>query len=243
MEKIKKCALVIGGGRGIGRAVAIRCARDGYYVLINYRNNTAEAQKTLDEITAAGGNGRLVQFDITDREKADKCLQQQLNECQIEALILSAGIRNDQLLVFMNQQQWDTVIDTNLKSFYTVVKPVVKEMLLSHSGRVVVISSTSGQSGLPGQVHYSASKAGLIGAVKALALECAKRNVLVNAVTPGFIDTDMTDDEDLKAKKALVPLMRFGKVEEVSGVVAFLLSNDSSYITGQVIAVNGGIYT
>lgn len=243
MEISKKCALVIGGGRGIGRAVCIRCARDGYFVVINYRNNTAEAQKTLDEVIAAGGSGRLAQFDITDSSKTMGSIHQILSEHKIDALILSAGIRSDQLLVFMNQEQWDSVIDTNLKSFYAVVKPVVKEMLLSRNGRVVVISSTSGQSGLPGQVHYSASKAGLIGAVKALALECAKRNVLVNAVTPGFIETDMTDNEDIKAKRSLVPMQRFGRVHEVSGVVAFLLSDDSSYITGQVIAVNGGVYT
>jgi 3-oxoacyl-[acyl-carrier protein] reductase len=243
MEISKKCALVIGGGRGIGRAVCIRCAREGYHVLINYRSNTAEAQKTLDEVISFGGTGHLVQFDITDRQKTLECIQKILSEHKIDALILSAGIRNDQLLVFMDQEQWDAVIDTNLKSFYAVVKPVVKEMLLSRNGRIVVVSSTSGQSGLPGQVHYSASKAGLIGAVKALALECAKRNVLVNAITPGFIETDMTDDENTKSKRSLVPMQRFGKVEEVSGVVAFLLSDDSSYITGQVIAVNGGIYT
>jgi 3-oxoacyl-[acyl-carrier protein] reductase len=142
----------------------------------------------------------------------------------------------------MTEEQWDRVLDTNLKSFYRIVRPVVKEMLLRRSGRVVVISSTSGQTGLPGQVHYSAAKAGLIGAVKALALECARRDVLVNAVAPGFISTGMTEDMPKDETVARIPLRRFGTAAEVASAVSFLASNDASYITGQVLAVNGGIY-
>jgi 3-oxoacyl-[acyl-carrier protein] reductase len=144
--------------------------------------------------------------------------------------------------VFMTEEQWELVLNTNLFCFYAVVKPVVKQMLLAKSGRVIVISSTSGESGLPGQVNYSAAKAGVIGAVKALALECAKRNVLVNAVTPGFVETEMTEGMNVKELSAKVPMGRFGKPEEVSGVVSFLASGDASYITGQTIRVNGGIY-
>jgi len=235
-------ALVVGGSRGIGRAICLRLARDGFYVAINYRSNTFEAEKTLADIREAGGDGRLCPFDITDRTAARTALDSLLGSLTIETLVMSAGVRSDQLLIFMTDAQWDEVIDTNLRSFHTIVRPVVKQMLLDRKGRIIVISSTSGQSGLPGQVHYAATKAGLIGAVKALAQECAKRNVLVNAVTPGFIETDMTGDMDRSQVTARIPMTRFGTAAEVASVVSFLASPDSSYVTGQVIAVNGGIY-
>ncbi len=238
----KKTVLVIGGGRGIGRAVSVRCARDGYHVIINYRANTDEATVTLKTITDAGGSAELRQFDIVNSAATARSIAELLAVRPVDALVHCAGIRRDELLVFMQEEQWDEVLDTNLKSFYRIVRPVVKEMLLRRQGRIVVISSTSGQAGLPGQVHYSAAKAGLIGAVKALALECAKRNVLVNAVAPGFIATDMTGDVHVKEFVKRIPLQRFGGAEEVASVVAFLLSDDSSYMTGQVVAVNGGIY-
>lgn len=238
----KKCALIIGGGRGIGRAVSVKCAREGYHVIINFKSNVNEAQKTLDEIISNGHSGELCQFDITNRAETVDTVNKLLEKYTLSALVFSAGIRKDELLIFMNEESWDSILDTNLRSFYGVVKPVVKQMLLQREGRVVIISSTSGQTGLPGQVHYSATKAGLIGAVKALAQECAKRNVLVNAVAPGFIETEMTEDINTKEVASRIPMQRFGKASEVASVVSFLLSQDSSYITGQVLAINGGIF-
>ena len=238
----KKTVLVVGGSRGIGKAVSLRCAADGFHVVINFRINTEEAQKTCKEIVDAGGSAELCRFDITDRIKTSSAINELLKKHTFGGLVLSAGIRKDELLIFMGEEQWDSVIDTNLRSFYSIVKPIVRQMLLERDGRIVVISSTSGQSGLPGQVHYSATKAGLIGAVKALAQECAKRGVLVNSIAPGFIETDMTDDIRTGEFKSKIPMQRFGKPSEVASVVSFLLSPDSGYITGQVLAVNGGIY-
>ena len=242
MADTKPVALVTGASRGIGRAIALRLARDGYHVIVNFRGNTRDAQSTLKHIRENGGSGELCQFDVTDRKATGEALADVLTKHTLQALVLCAGIRQDELLVFMNEDQWDNVLSTNLNSFYAIAKPVVKHMLLNRSGRIIVISSTSGESGLPGQVNYSAAKAGLIGAVKALALECAKRGVLVNAVTPGFIDTSMTDGLKLQEIKGKIPMNRLGTPEEVASAVSFLASSDSSYITGQVIRVNGGIY-
>jgi len=238
----KKVALVTGGSRGIGKAVSLRLGRDGYHVIINYRSNAAEAGKTLLALTDAGASAELVRFDVTDGAAVAAAMEQLLSKHALYTLVLCAGIHQDVAMVFMEESQWKQVLDTNLYSFYHVVKPAVKQMVLARAGRVVVISSTSGETGLPGQVNYSASKAGVIGATKALALECAKRNVLVNAITPGFIQTDMVDGLDVKQLAARVPMNRLGRPEEVAAVVSFLASDDASYMTGQVVRVNGGIY-
>jgi|WetSurMetagenome_2_1015567.scaffolds.fasta_scaffold00022_70 3-oxoacyl-[acyl-carrier protein] reductase len=239
----KKTAIITGGSRGIGRAIALRLARDGYRVVINFKSNEDEANRTLEMITAEGGEAELCRFDVSDRAASQKAMTELLTRhASVHVLVLCAGIRHDELLIFMTEEHWDSVLSTNLLGFHAVVKPVVKQMVLNRSGRVIAISSTSGESGLPGQVNYSAAKAGLIGAVKALALECAKRNVLVNAVTPGFIETDMTEALAKKELVQRIPMARVGRPEEVAGVVSFLASDDASYITGQVIGINGGIY-
>jgi 3-oxoacyl-[acyl-carrier protein] reductase len=239
----KKTVIVTGGSRGIGRAISERLATDGFHVVINFRSNTIEAETTLALIQKAGGSGELCQFDVSDRSAVKLAMEELLKRhTAVYALVLCAGIRHDELLIFMTEEHWDNVLATNLLSFYSVVKPVVKQMVLNRMGRIIAISSTSGECGLPGQVNYSAAKAGLIGAVKALALECAKRNVLVNAVTPGFIETDMTEALVTKELKQRIPMFRVGRPEEVAGVVSFLASNDASYITGQVIGINGGMY-
>ena len=242
MADIKPVALVTGAGRGIGRAIALRLARDGCHVIINFRGNIGAARATLDLIGETGGSAELCQFDVADRKATGAALAELLTKHTLRVLVLCAGIHRDELLVFMDEDQWDSVLSTNLNSFYAVAKPVVKQMLLNRSGRVIVISSTSGETGLPGQVNYSAAKAGLIGAVKALALECARRGVLVNAVTPGFIDTGMTEGLNLQEIKGKIPMNRLGTPAEVASAVSFLASPDSSYITGQVVRVNGGIY-
>jgi Dehydrogenases with different specificities (related to short-chain alcohol dehydrogenases) len=242
MADTKPVALVTGASRGIGRAIALRLARDGDHIVTNFRSNTIEAQATLGLICDNGGSAGLCGFDVADRKATGAALTDLLTKHTLQALVLCAGIRRDELLVFMDEDQWDNVLSTNLNSFYAVARPVVKHMLLNRSGRIIVISSTSGETGLAGQVNYSAAKAGLIGAVKALALECARRGVLVNAVTPGFIDTGMTDGLNIQEIKGKIPLNRLGTPEEVASAVSFLASPDSSYITGQVIRVNGGVY-
>lgn len=239
----KPTALVIGGSRGIGRAISVRLAADGYHVVVNYRSNHLEAKATIQQIENGGGTAELCPFDVSDRQAAADALGTLLKSQSLDVLVMCAGIHQDNLLIFMTNEQWDDVLATNLLSFHTVAKPVVKQMLLNRAGRVVVISSTSGESGLPGQVNYAASKAGVIGAAKALALECAKRNVLVNAVTPGFVETEMTDGLNSDELASRVPLGRLGRASEVAGVVSFLVSDDASYVTGQVIRVNGGVYT
>jgi 3-oxoacyl-[acyl-carrier protein] reductase len=238
----KRTALITGGSRGIGRAISFRLAKDGYHVIVNYRANETEAQSTASRIRENGGSVELCPFDVADRAAVSQSMNDILTRHTIDVLVLCAGVRHDEALVFMQEDQWDSVMAVNLDAFFSVVKPVARHMLLNRDGRIIAISSTSGESGLAGQVNYAAAKAGVIGAVKSLALECAKRNVLVNAVTPGFIETDMLEGVNLTETAERIPLKRLGRPEEVAGVVSFLASSDASYITGQVIRVNGGIY-
>ncbi len=240
-----KCALVTGGSRGIGRSICQKLANAGFHVLINYRSNTAEAEKTLGSIADTNGSAELLAFDISNPEEVKSELGDWIDSHQshVEVLVNNAGISSDNLLIWMKSSEWDSVLDTNLNSFFHVTKMVLKDMLANKYGRIINIVSLSGQKGMSGQVNYSAAKAGIIGATKALAQEVGKRKVTVNAVAPGFIKTDMTHDLPEKDLKKLIPLNRFGDPEEVANVVEFLASDKSSYITGETISVNGGLYT
>jgi 3-oxoacyl-[acyl-carrier protein] reductase len=243
---MKRYALVTGGSRGIGRAICLKLSELGYEVVINYITHETEAQKTLESIKDAGGFGELLKFDVSSGEQVDKTLEEWMNnhpDGYIAILVNNAGIRRDNLMVFMNNAEWQDVLSTNLGSFFYVTRKVLTKMLVNRYGRIVNVVSLSGIKGLPGQTNYSAAKAGVIGATKALAQEVAKKNVTVNAVAPGFIRTDMTKDLDESQHKAMIPLNRFGTPEEVADVVAFLASEKASYITGEVISVNGGLYT
>jgi 3-oxoacyl-[acyl-carrier protein] reductase len=241
-----KYALVTGGSRGIGRAICLGLAETGYYVLINYKTSEAEAGNTLDIIREKGGNGELLKFDVSSPEDTEKTLSSWMERNagqHVEVLVNNAGIRMDGLLMWMKNEEWYDVLNTNLNSFFHITRLLIKDMLVARYGRIVNVVSLSGLKGLPGQANYSAAKAGLIGATKALAQEVAKKNITVNAVAPGFIYSDMTKDLNEAEHKALIPMGRFGKPEEVADVVSFLASEKASYITGQVISVNGGLYT
>lgn len=239
-----RIALVTGGSRGIGRAVSEALAREGYHVLVNYRSREKEARETLEAIGKAGGSAELKPFDVADAPACDKAVQEILDaHGRIDVLVNNAGIRNDMLMVWMTPDDWRKVIETNLAGFYDVTRPVVKDMLLKRSGRIVCISSTSGQAGMAGQVNYAAAKAGLIGAAKSLALETARRGVTVNVVAPGFIETEILEGMDSRQILQAVPMKRLGRPEEVASAVVFLCSEGASYITGAVINVNGGVYT
>jgi 3-oxoacyl-[acyl-carrier protein] reductase len=246
MAEMKNYALVTGGSRGIGRAICLKLASKGYFVLINYRSNVAEAHETLRLVIETGGEGEIIPFNIADPAEVESALGNWLathETAWIRVLVNNAGIRKDALLMWMTNDDWSEVINTNLTSFLFVTRFLLKEMLLHKSGRIINVVSLSGQKGLSGQTNYSAAKAGVIGATKALALEVAKKNVTVNAVAPGFIATDMTKDLDESQLKGLIPTGRFGKPEEVAAAVGFLASDEASYITGNVISVNGGLYT
>jgi 3-oxoacyl-[acyl-carrier protein] reductase len=241
-----KYALVTGGSRGIGKAICIKLTEMGYHVLINYKSNTELAQNTLEVIKENGGNGELLQFDVSVQADVEKALtewQENHKESYIEVLVNNAGIRKDTLLIWMENEHWFDVINTNLNGFLYVTKLLLKNMLVNKYGRIINIVSLSGLKGLPGQVNYSAAKGGVIAATKALAQEVGKKKVTVNAVAPGFIKTDMTSDLNEDELKKMIPLNRFGLPEEVADVVCFLASEKASYITGEVISVNGGIYS
>lgn len=239
-------ALVTGGSRGIGRAVCVKLAEMGYFVLINYLSNKLEATNTLTMVKEAGSDGELIPFDVTDHAQTVSALsqwQQQHPNEYIEVLINNAGIRNDSLMMWMEYNDWSQVLNTSLGGFFSATQPLLKSMLVSRFGRIVNIVSLSGIKGLPGQVNYSAAKGGVIAATKALAQEVAKKGVTVNAVAPGYVATEMTEDLDEKELKKYIPVGRFGAPEEVAELVAFLISDKASYITGEVISINGGLYT
>ena len=241
-----KYALVTGGSRGIGKAISIKLAQDGFFVLINYKSNHKEAENTLNTIKSEGGNGELIKFDVSNPKEVEEKLDEwhQKNQDKIiEVLINNAGITNDNLMVFMSDNEWKDVISTNQDSFFFVTRNLLKNMIVNKYGRIINIVSLSGQKGLPGQVNYSAAKGAVIAATKALSMEVGKKNVTVNAVAPGFIKTDMTNHLDEKILRKQIPLNRFGETREVAELVSFLASEKSSYITGEVISINGGIYS
>ncbi|MBS4012502.1 MAG: 3-oxoacyl-ACP reductase FabG [Bacteroidetes bacterium] len=241
-----KYALVTGGSRGIGKAICIKLASDGFYVLINYRSNKTEAEHTLAEIKNNGGDGELMQFDVSSSEEVRSVLGKWMEantDKHIEVLVNNAGITKDNLMVFMSDDEWNTVINTNQHSFFFVTKQLLQNMIVKKNGKIINIVSLSGQKGQPGQVNYAATKGAIIAATKSLAQEVGKKKVTVNAVAPGFIKTDMTSQMDENMLKSLIPLNRFGEPEEVAEVVAFLASGKASYITGEVISVNGGMYS
>lgn len=239
-------ALVTGGSRGLGAAICKRLASAELGVIINFRSNEEAAKIVAEEIRANGCIAELLPFDVSSEESVDAALERWEEahpDDRITVLVNNAGIRDDALLIFMQTEQWHKVLNTTLDGFFYVTRRVLKGMLTKRFGRVINIASLSGLKGLPGQANYSAAKAALIGATKALAQEVAPRKVTVNAVAPGFIKSDMTKDLDEDSLKKTVPLGRFGEPEEVAALVAFLASKDASYITGEVISINGGLYS
>src|SRR5580698_6507380 len=231
-----KCALVTGGSRGIGRAVCLELAAAGYYLLVNYRSGHDEATRTLGMIREQGGDGEQVHRRLTAwlEQDADR---------YIEVLVNNAGIKEDALLLWMEDKQWSDVIRTNLDSFFYVTRAVLNGMLLKKYGRIINVVSLAGLKGHAGQTNYSAAKAGVIGATKALAQEVGGHGITVNAVAPGFIHTDMTEGLDEKELKIMIPVRRFGLPEEVAYAVGFLASPRASYITAEVLSINGGLYS
>jgi 3-oxoacyl-[acyl-carrier protein] reductase len=240
---MSKYALVTGGSRGIGRAICIKLAQEGYQVIINYASNEVEAQNTLE---MTGNKGEILRFDVSNAEQTRTALsdwQSRHPDDYIEVVVNNAGIRRDNVMALMPEDDWHRVLDITLSGFYNVTQPLLPAMQLHKFGRIVNMASVSGLKGLPGQTNYSAAKGGIIAATKALAQEVARRGITVNAVAPGFIKTDMTEGLDEAALKKTIPANRFGTPEEVADLVAFLVSPNAGYITGNVVSINGGLYT
>jgi 3-oxoacyl-[acyl-carrier protein] reductase len=247
MSEKKKFALVTGGSRGIGKAICLQLARDTEYkILINYQSNQSAAQETLNEIEKIGGSAELIQFNVGEAEEVQSKLDnwhEDNKEAIIEVIVNNAGITKDGMFMWMKPEDWNSVINTSLNGFFNVTNHLIQKLLVHKYGRIINMVSVSGLKGTPGQTNYSAAKGGIIAATKALAQEIAKRNITVNAVAPGFIRTDMTGELDEKELKKMIPLNRFGEAEEVAHLVSFLASRKASYITGEVININGGIYS
>lgn len=241
------CALITGASRGIGKAIAIQLSKDhGLHILINYTSNTQAAQETLSEIESAGGTAELLQFDVSVKEDVDKALntwKENNPDKNIHVLVNNAGITRDGLLMWMPETDWDEVLNVSVKGMYNVTQNVIQTMLRKRKGRIVNIVSVSGLKGVAGQTNYSAAKGAVIAATRSLAQEVAKRKITVNAVAPGFIKSDMTKDLDEAQLIQMIPVGRFGEPEEVAHAVSFLASDKASYITGDVININGGIHS
>ncbi len=238
-----KSVLVTGSLRGIGRAISLRLASDGYTVVLNYRSGREDKVEELKrEIEEAGGKAETICFDIANRDECEKALTGYLEEHPVFwGIVLNAGICRDNILAAMDGDDWDSVLHTNLDGFYNVLRPIILPLCKKRKGRIVALSSVSGVMGNRGQVNYSASKAGIIGAVKALATEVASRHITVNAIAPGIIETDMIEGLPLEEMLKVVPMKRLGKAEEVAALASFLISEEAGYITRQVISINGGL--
>jgi len=241
-ETIEQIVLVTGASRGIGRAIAVELGQKGRFVYVNFHSDEKAAKKTCELIKKQGGKAEPLGFDVSNAEISEKAVKSIIDtHGKVDILVNNAGIRNDKLMAWMQELDWKNILDTNLASFFNVSKLIVKNMITKRFGRIINISSTAGQVGNAGQVNYSAAKAGIIGATKALSKEIAKRNITVNAVAPGFIRTDMLEGMPVEEIEKMIPIGRLGTVEEVSSLVGFLCSDSASYITGQVIGVNGGV--
>ena len=242
-----KCAIVTGGSRGIGRAICLKLAEENnYHILINYTSNHSAAEETLQGVKELGSTGEIIKFDVGNAEEVQLVLgnwQEKNPDSVVEVIVNNAGITRDGLFMWMKHEDWNNVVNTSLNGFFNVTNFFIQKLLRNKYGRIINMVSVSGVKGTAGQTNYSAAKAAVIGATKALAQEIAKRNITVNAVAPGFIKTDMTQDFDENELKAMIPANRFGEAEEVADLVAFLASKKSSYITGEVININGGIYS
>ncbi|PSL27804.1 3-oxoacyl-ACP reductase FabG [Dyadobacter jiangsuensis] len=241
------CALVTGASRGLGRAIAVQLAKDhGLHILVNYASNQAAAEETLAEIQGNGGSGELLHFNVQNRAEVDEALNgwREKNEDKfIGVLVNNAGITRDGLFMWMPEKDWDDVLNISVKGLYNVTQNAIQQMLRKRSGRIINVASVSGMKGVAGQTNYSAAKGAIIAATKSLAQEVAKRKITVNAVAPGFITSDMTKDLNEDELKQMIPMNRFGKADEVAHLVSFLASDKAAYITGEVININGGIYS